>query len=478
MKLKIAFTIAAALSVTACKEKFLDLAPLSSASTATFFKTQNDMITAINGAYATLQAAGQYGNYYILGEIPSDNTTPVLSGSVTDQDEFDKFYIRTTNPVLLARWNDGYRGIYRTNAILDRIDAVPMNDALKARIVGEAKFLRSLMYFNLVRVFGGVPLVLKEILDPAEGYTYERAAVSDVYAQIIKDLTDAQQALPDSYPSTDVGRATRGAVKVLLGKVYLTNKQYTEAAAKLKEVIDSGIYDLLPTYAAVFNPANKNSKESIFDVQYKKGLVPREGSGFGNTFAPENSGNAVIQFGGGGNNRPTPDMETAYETGDTRKNVSMATSYTNAQGNKVDYYFVKKYLDTPVVSGDSDDNWPVLRYADVLLMYAEALNETGQTTQALPFLNRIRTRAGLAPTTITSQADMRLAIEKERRVELAFEGHRWFDLVRTGRALPVLQAKATAIGIKTNLTENNLIWPIPQSQIDINPSKIKQNPGY
>jgi hypothetical protein len=478
MKLKIAFTIAAAMSMSACQEKFIDLAPISSPSTATFFKTQSDMITAINGAYATLQAGGQYGDYYILGEIPSDNTTPALSGSVTDQDEFDKFYIRTTNPVLLARWNDGYRGIYRTNTILDRIGGVAMSEALKTRISGEAKFLRALMYFNLVRVFGDVPLVLKEISDPSEGYEYERALVSAVYTQIVKDLTEAQQALPVSYSGTDVGRATRGAAKSLLGKVYLTNKQYAEAATVLKEVIDSGVYDLLPTYAAVFNPANKNGKEAIFSVQYKKGLVPREGSGFGNSFAPQNSGNAVIQFGGGGNNQPTPDIETAFEPGDLRKDVSMATGYTNAQGNRVNFPFVKKYLDAPIINGDSDDNWPVLRYADVLLMYAEALNETGQTTQALPFLNRTRIRAGLPVSTVSTQAAMRLAIEQERRVELAFEGHRWFDLVRTGRALPVLQAKAAAIGIKTNLTENNLIWPIPQSQIDINPTKIKQNPGY
>lgn len=478
MKIKLIISLIAVLSFSACQEKFLDLAPISATSTVTFFKTQADMITAINGAYATLQANGQYGDYYILGEIPSDNTSPFLSGSVTDQDEFDKFYIRTTNPVLLARWTDGYRGIYRTNTVIDRIGSVTMSEAIKARITGEAKFLRALMYFNLVRVFGDVPLVLKEITDPSEGYDYERTPISAVYSQIIKDLLEAQQALPDSYGSTDVGRATRGAAKALLGKVYLTNKQYAEAAAVLKEVIDSGIYDLLPTYAAVFNPANKNGRESIFSVQYKKGLVPREGSSFGNRFAPENSGNAVIQFGGGGNNRPTPDMELAYEPGDLRKNISMATSYNNAQGNKIDIYFVKKYLDAPIISGDSDDNWPVLRYADVLLMYAEVLNETGKTAEALPIINRIRRRGGLTDLSISSPVDMRLAVEQERRVELAFEGHRWFDLVRTGRALPVLQAKATAIGIITKLTADNLIWPIPQSQIDINPSKIKQNPGY
>lgn len=465
------------ISATSCKDKFLDLAPVSQANTNTFFKTPADMLNALNAAYGTLQAGGQYGNYYVFGEITSDNTTPVLSGSVTDQDEFDKFYPRTTNPFLSGRWNDSFRGIYRCNTVIDRIVAVQMDETLKKRIVGEAKFLRALMYFNLVRVFGDVPLVLKEITDPAEGYDYSRSPVNDVYAQIIKDLGDAELVLPATNTAANVGRATSGAAKALLGKVYLTSKQYTEAGAKLKEVIDSNVYDLLPNYADVFKATNKNHKESVFDVQYKKGTIG-EGSGFGNAFAPENSGNAVIQFGGSGNNRPTPDMEKAYETGDLRKDVSMSTGYTNASGVRVEYNYVKKYSDVPQTAGNSDDNWPVLRYADVLLMYAEVLNETGKPGEALPILNRIRKRAGLADKPSLTQADMRLALEQERRVELAFEGHRWFDLVRTGRALDVLKAKAATIGIKTSLTENNLIFPVPQSQIDINPSKIKQNPGY
>ncbi|WP_421829601.1 RagB/SusD family nutrient uptake outer membrane protein [Larkinella sp.] len=468
------------LVLTSCKDEFLALSPISQASTATFYRTGSDLLNALNGAYGSLQSSGQYGQYYVVAEIPSDDTRPVLSGSVTDQDEFDKFYMRTTNPFVATRWSDGYRGIYRCNAIIDRSAGVTMNEDQKKRIVGEAKFLRALMYFNLVRVFGDVPLVVKEVVDPQEGYTYGRTPVADVYAQIIQDLTDAEGVLDVSYTGANVGRATRGAAKSLLGKVYLTQRKYAEAAAKLKEVIDAGTYDLLPSYASVFQASGKNHRESIFDVQYKKGSIG-EGSGFANAYAPENSGNAVIQFGGGGNNQPTADLIAAYEPGDLRREVSLATSYTNASGVRVDYNFIRKYRDAPVISGDSEDNWPVLRYADVLLMYAEALNETGNTAQALPFLNRIRQRAGLAAKTATdagTQAAMRLALEQERRIELAFEGHRWFDLVRTGRALPVLRAKAAAIGIQTNLTENNLLFAIPQSQIDINPTKITQNPGY
>ena len=478
MKINIVLIGLLALSLVACKDKFLDLAPISSANSNTFYKTSSDMILAINGAYGALQLTGQYGRFFIVSEIPSDDTAPPLSGSITDQDEFDKFYLRTTNPLLAERWSDGYRGIYRCNTILDRIVAVPMDETLKTRIIGEAKFLRALMYFNLVRVFGGVPIVLKEISDTNEGYSYGRSSVAEVYSQIIKDLSEAELSLPANYSGTNVGRASSGAAKSLLGKVYLTRKLFPEAAAKLKEVIDMenlGTYTLLPSYADVFRTVNKNGKESVFSVQYKKGSLG-EGSGFANLYAPQSSGNAVVLFGGDGNNRPTADLENAYEPGDIRKDISMANSYTNQAGMKVDFYYVKKYGDQPVVKYDSEDNWPVIRFADVLLMYAEALNETGKTPEALPFLNRIRARAKLAEMKALTQAEMRLALEQERRVELAFEGHRWFDLVRTGRALAVLNSKSRTIGIATNLTENNLIFPVPQSQIDVNPSLIKQNP--
>ena len=465
------------LSLSACTQKFLDLAPISSINTSSYYQTASDMLTALSGAYGSLQFAGQYGQYYVMSDIPSDDTYPVLSGTVTDQDQFDKFYLLTTNPYLLAAWSDGYRGIYRCNTVIGRIEGITMDATLKSRVIGEAKFLRALMYFNLVRYFGDVPLILTEITDPLQGYNYGRTPATDVYTQIVKDLTDAETVLPVSYTGTDIGRATAGAAKSLLGKVYLTQKNYASAAAKLKEVIAPGTYSLLPSYANLFTPANKNSRESIFEVQYKKGNIG-EGSSYANSYAPTNSGNAVIAFGGGGNNIPTADLERSYEANDPRKTISMATSYTNTSGAKVDAYYIKKYADQPVVANDSEDNWYVLRYADVLLMYAEALNETGKTADALPYLNQVRQRVGLADKSISTQADMRLALEQERRVELAFEGHRWFDLVRTDRAIPVLNAKAAAIGIKTPLTTNSLIFPVPQSQIDINPTKIKQNPGY
>lgn len=479
---KIYISLLFSLTLSSCSKEFLDLKPISSATYDNFYRTADDFRNAINGAYASLQSGGVFGNSYVFGDVASDNTVPPASGSVTDQDEFDRFYIRTTNPFISGRWNDSYSAIARFNTILEKIGPVSIDETLKNRYIAETKFLRALVYFNLVRTFGDVPLVLKSISNPDEGYEYGRSPKADVYAQIEKDLTEAEGVLPVSYATADIGRATKGAAKALLGKVYLTEKKYAQAAAKLKEVIDLGVYDILPNYADVFKVSNKNNKESVFDVQYKSGGAG-EGNSWPNSFAPENSGNAVIAFGGGGNNQPTADLINSYEPGDKRKDASLATSYVNASGQTIPYNFVKKYYDTPATNGDNGNNIPVIRYADVLLMYAESLNEVGYQANgdAFTYLNKIRNRAGLASKTaadIPTQQAFRLAMEQERRVEFAFEGQRWYDLVRTDRAIPVLNSKKDQIRLVNVLTENNLVDPIPQSQIDINKSKIQQNPGY
>ncbi len=469
----------------ACSKDFTDLSPISDIATSNFYKTADDFKVALNGAYSGLQLGGAYGgNHYVLSEVPSDDTKAVVSGSVTDQDEFDRFYIRTTNPYISGCWNDCYKGISRCNAIIDRIGAITMDETLKNRYIGEAKFLRAILYFKLVQVFGDVPLVVKEILNPDQGYEFGRNPKAEVYAQIEKDLTDAESVLPLSYSvTTDVGRATKGAAQAFLGRIYLAQKKYSAAAPKLKSVIDSGIYGLLPNYADCFKASGKNHKESVFDVQYKSGGLG-EGNGIPNSYAPENSGNAVINFGGGGNNRPTPDLVNEYETGDLRKDASLKSSYVNASGVKIEYLYCSKYWDAPATNGDSNNNYPLMRYADVLLMYAECLNEAGYQAggDAFKYLNMVRSRAGLVAKTepdVPTQAAFRLAMEHERRIEFAFEGLRWFDLVRTDRAIPVLNAKATSIGLLTPpLTANNLVFPIPQSQIDINKTKITQNTGY
>ncbi|WP_146902807.1 RagB/SusD family nutrient uptake outer membrane protein [Adhaeribacter aerolatus] len=483
MKIKNIYTILlAGTLLSACQDKFLDLQPISSATTGNFYKNADDIKNAVTGAYASLQAGGISTNNYVFGEVRSDNTVPVASGSVTDQDEFDRFYIRTTNPFINDRWNNGYRSISRCNAILDRIGGITMDENLKNRYTAEVKFIRALVYFELVRTYGDIPLVLKEITDPDAGYEYGRNPKAEVYAQIEKDLTEAEAVLPVTYTGTDIGRATKGATKALLGKVYLTQRNFQGAANKLKEVIDLGVYGLLPEYADVFDSNNENHRENIFDIQFRSGGVG-EGSPWPNAFAPENSGNAVIPFGGGGNNQPTLDLINSYEPNDKRKNFSLATSYVNASGATIPYNFIRKYRDVPATSGDNDNNIPIIRYADVILMYAEALNELGYqpTGNAFTYLNQVRTRAGLKGLTsveVPNQEAFRLAMEQERRVEFAFESHRWFDLVRTGRAIPVMNSKKDQFRLVKTVSETDLVFPIPQSQIDINRDKIQQNPGY
>ncbi|MBL0744711.1 RagB/SusD family nutrient uptake outer membrane protein [Chryseolinea lacunae] len=480
-KIKLASLIVAGTLLGSCGDGFLDLKPISNATTSLYYNTADDFRTALNGAYASLQKNGVFLNSYVFGDVPSDNTLPVSSGSVTDQDEFDRFYIKTTNPYISERWNDSYAAIARCNTILNRIGAISMDEALRSRYILETKFLRALVYFNLVRTYGDVPLVLKEITNSDEGYAYGRNPLTEVYAQIEADLTDAE-GLPVSYTGADIGRATKGAAKAILGKVYMTEGKTPAAVAKLKEVIDLNVYAILPSYADVFKVSNKNNKESIFDVQFKSGLLG-EGNPWPNSFAPQNSGNAVIAFGGDGNNTPTTDLESAYEANDLRKNISMASSYVNAAGATIPYYYVKKFMDVPAAKNDNGNNIPVIRYADVLLLYAEALNEVGYVADgdAFTHLNTIRTRAGLdalSSTELPDQESFRLAVEQERRVELAFEGHRWFDLVRTNRAIDVMNSKKALFNIIPTLTTDNLVFPIPQSQILINKEKILQNKGY
>lgn len=462
-----------------CKKNFLDLSPISSPSVAAFYKTSSDIEIALNAAYGSLQRNGQYRYaYWNVGEVRSDNTTTFEGGGNLADAEIDQFKEGSSNSILNSMWLDTYNGILLCNVVIERVEKVTIDENLKKRFIGEAEFLRALMYFNLVRTFGDVPIVLKETTSVQEGYEQGRMATSEVYGQIIKDLSDAETRLPATYMGKEIGRATKGAAQALLGKVLLTKKDYAAAATKLKEVISSGTYQLLPDYGSLWIASNGNNAESIFEVQFKKGGTGT-GSPYTNFFAPWNSGTAVTVVGFPyGRNLPTDDMGIAYEAGDKRRAASMADGYYDANGTFIPDGYTLKYKDVPFQVEDADNNWPVLRYADVMLMYAEALNETnsGPTTEAYKMLDDIRSRAGLGAIPAgLSKADFALALEHERQVELAFEGHRWFDLVRTGRALNVMNKHFNGA---ITIQEYQLLFPIPQTQISINPEKIKQNPGY
>lgn len=471
-------------SFSSCSD-FLEQNPQTDLSENDFYKTADDILSAVNGVYSSLQEGDIYGNWYVFGEIPSDNTRNQLSGSVTTQNEFDQFYIDTQNSMIANFWKAAYKVINRTNTVLGRIDGIEINTELANRYKLECKFIRALMYFNLVRVYGDVPLVLKEI-SISESYDILREPKENVYNQIIADLKEAQD-LPVSYSTAEDGRATQGAAKALLANVYMTLHKYAEAETILAEIINSGQYSLLENtpgslnidgYKNVFSPVNHNSKEGIFEIQFLKGGYG-EGSNYANNFAPENSGTNVVAVGGtGGNNIPEMDIYNAYEEGDLRRDFSMSLGYYDNRKNNewVESRYVCKFMDVPYQNNDASNNYPVIRYADVILMYAEALNQNGKTAEAGKYLNMTRRRGFGYQTTETSSVDLQttdkaqfaLMVEQERRVELAFENHRWFDLIRTGRAVEVMRSKGFS------LNETNLICPIPQKQIDVNP-KLTQN---
>jgi len=447
-----------------CSDSFIDLYPISQPSAETFFKTASDIDQAVAGAYDPLQSLSQYGqNFEFMMETVSDNTyndNTTQSGGTNAA--FDNFVVIASNPVLNNTWISCYDGIQRCNVVLNRIGNIQMDATTKTTRTGEVKFLRALTYFNLVRLWGDVPLVTKETVNPFDAFNDVRTPANDVYTQIIKDLTEAIVSLPATYPATEAGRVTKGAAQTLLGKVYLTRKQYTEAVTTLETVINAGTYQLLPRFRDVFPASNKNSKESIFEVQYKKS-TNSEGTTYDGTLI------------GDGNNRPSANMLSLFTaTNDPRLDPSVDTL------GRLPYS--TKRFDTRGDDGTFAHNVIVLRYADVLLMAAEALNEQGYNSgKAFVYLNQVRARAGVptfAPTDLPNQAAFRAAIDRERRLELAFENHRWFDLLRTGQALSVMNGATGTSAIKFTMKDHQVLFPIPLSQVDASGGKIKQNTGY
>ncbi|HEY6900457.1 MAG TPA: RagB/SusD family nutrient uptake outer membrane protein, partial [Puia sp.] len=346
-------------------------------------------------------------------------------------------------------------------------------------------FLRALAYFDLVRIFGDVQMVT-HVPTVQDVYNTPRSPVATVYSDIIvKDLLDAGNKLPLVCTGTEVGRATRGAAKAILGKVYLTTHDFVKAEAVLQELTATPYtYALLPNYNDLFDyTKNEHHSEYIFDIEYEEGLGGI-GSIFTNQFMPNVPAMLSyygIQGGFGESMSPTTNFVNLWRAGDKRKDISVqccgmwtnpTTGVTTTFSSTTIQSFTKKYI-TPVATlNDSRANWKVVRFGDVLLMYAEALNENGKTTDALTPLNRVHTRAGLTAFSGLTQTQARDSIAFERRFELAFEGHRWFDLVRTGKALEA----CAPVGMKDYMT----VFPVPLTQVRVmnNAKLFPQNQGY
>lgn len=452
-------------------ESILEENPDTFVSTDAFYKSGGEAVAAVNAAYEALDVYAN-SDYWIITDMSTDDMDAIFRA--LNRVEIMEYRFDANHGDIEDVWEDLYDGINRTNEVIDRVPNIEnMDTSLKDRVVGEAKFLRSLYYFTAVRLWGDVPMPLTPTSDLAS-LDIERSPAESVYQQIITDLQAAEGVLPTSYDS-DKGRATKGAAKSLLAEVYLNREDWSMAANKAKEVIDLGIYGLWDVYRLAFSLENENGKEDIFSVQGNRNLGV--GTNMVPFFTPEDFTPPEGVPVGWGSISSTEDLYNSYENNDERKDVFL-TSYTTVDGKDITlpYVGIWKYVDHTITStGSSSNNWPILRYADVLLIYAEALNEmSGPTPEAYAAVNEIRQRAGLAdlPSGL-SQEEFRMRVYEERRHELPIEGKRRFDLLRTGRYLETMRN----FDPSTNIQEHHRLYPIPQNELILNPL-LDQNPGY
>jgi hypothetical protein len=479
--------LVAVFSISSCK-KFLETEQFDRSNEAAFYKTTADFEQAVVGAYASLASLYNSGYFYfLLTDIRSDNTSVYVPGGSAgplSKSEYDDFTLTSNNEHLLGFWDASYSLIQKANDIITFLDAADIPQAKKDQFKGEAQTLRALAYFNLVRLYGGVPVVLARFDNIDESYQKGRNSVEEVYAQIIADLKSAETLLVTNRNTGDnSGRADKGIALSLLGNVYLTQKKFGEAATELKKVIDMNVYDLMPNYLDLFKSGQQGNVETIWAAYYIGG-VSGLGSGFPNFSAPLGSETVLVTDGlAFGWNQPTADIYNAYEAHDVRRN-SIGEGFTKA-GVNYPYMYIKNYVDEPGgTNGNSSKDWYILRYADVLLMYAESVNESAGPANAYASVDKVRERANLDPLpTGLDKDDFREAVYLEQRRESPFEGHRWFDLVRTGRALTVMNSKLkplsdpATVGLASQIDEHHLLLPIPSIVIEMAP-KVIQNTGY
>ncbi|GAL89062.1 RagB/SusD family nutrient uptake outer membrane protein [Jejuia pallidilutea] len=466
-----------------CSDDFIEVASQDENSEE-FFNSEADYQKALIGAYDLLQST--YLNV-MLGEIASDNT---LAGGESATDvpgiqEVDDMVHTPLNAQLRDIWNWMFAGVNRANFILEFQDKTDFSG--KEGVIAQARFLRAYYYFELVKWFGDVPLAVDKRIQFGEQFSLERTSKEQIYAQMEEDLVFASANLP--YVQNETGRITKGAAQALLGKVYLYQEKFSEAATVLEDLINNGPYALLTDYSTMFENDNENNIESVFEVQY----TDKEGAGFGCLQCSE--GNVAVGFNGIRNysgpvfdsgfsfNVPTQEVVDAFEEGDIRLDTAILDIDAWAEANNASFstgyehtgYFNRKYiarkgdLNTGDANLTNPNNYRAIRFADVLLMAAEALNRGGiSDTRALTYLNRVRTRATLDALDVTG-TELTNAIYQERRVELVGEGHRFFDLVRTGRA---------AQEINGFVAGKHEVFPIPLIEIELAGNIWEQNPGY
>ena len=448
--------------MTSCGDSFFDLEPASSVTIDKVYKTASDYNVAVIGCYAKLQS--QVNFYTECCEYRSDNLSlGAPTAGTQDRYDIDHFTEKPSNGILSSYWANFNNNVYRCNLLLDQIDGANFAENLKKQYKGEAMFIRALNYFNMYRIWGGVPAT-KHVVSAAEALKvarYSDEQMFDLIAGDLKEIVD-NNYLPETYSSADMGRATSGAAKALLGKVYLTFHKWTEAKDILSQLI--GKYQLVSPIAQVFDVDNKNNNEIIFAVHFNKEI---EGEGHSYWYNLTNASDDTNQ---------TSSLLNTFPTGDARKDL-----ITYVQVEKT-VRLMNKFYDTKSPTFKTVGNDQILlRYADVLLMYAEALNEiqydASEGSLALKYLNAVRQRAGISNLTakqLPTQEKFRKGILVERQREFPYEGQRWFDLVRMGFAKSVMAENGVEI------KDYQLLFPIPQQEIEKvgDKSILWQNPGY
>ncbi|MDP4273764.1 MAG: RagB/SusD family nutrient uptake outer membrane protein [Bacteroidota bacterium] len=498
MKKVIFYFILSVVMFCSCSKQ-LDQDPISSATTVTFYSSTNDFIQGVNSIYADLMT---YPDRQLnLSETRSDNLYAVSDGGVRDWEGINDFYSSLAgNPYISEAWATNYNGIYRANVLLEQLQKngkIITDGVLRSRLKAEAKFLRAFYYFDLVRWFGKVPII-DHSASAAEANTIPRSSVADLYKLIISDLQFACDSLSPTYASADKGHATTYSAKGLLALVYMTESgptygiegpglglnEWNKAESLLNDIISSNKYSFLSSYPSIFSYTNENNAEVIFNVEYKTGSSPVVGATFPWLLVPDNYFQSLGKATQGGLYiRPvSTDLVNLYETGDTRKNFTIKLGGFTYNGTFEDRPFFQKYVDLTKVPTNRLD-WPinfiVQRYTDILMLKAECIlhGADGTQTDVDNIVNQVRQRAGL---TAVSNVTLKQLMD-ERRREFAAEGLRWHDLVRSGLVESTINAwipKEDILHAMQTFKKEYIIYPIPQSELDVNPGLYTQNAGY
>lgn len=464
--------------------------PQSFLTPGTFPANEKDAVAATNAAYSRLYRS-IISFYYAF--TPSD---VAFQGRHNERPVSYFTNLTPLNGDAVVMWRRNYEGITRANTVIELVPNVDMDPGLREQLIAEAKFLRAFYYFELVRVYGGVPIITNVLSGPNELEGVTRNSVEEVYALIERDLTEAIAILPNSHPGDELGRATKWASMTMLAKVHMTQQEFAPANDLLDQIINSGEFGLAADYESLFGEPSEHQlfpdkdgnlvNENIFDIQWRQDER--------NDFIQSWVGSRDVEVGGvtaigGGweNMLPTQDFLNMFEEGDARLPISYVTEI---DGNVLESPrtpgagpITGKYLNpngVPPRGNNGGQNTYLFRYADVLLLRAEAENELNGPANALPFINQVRERAQLPPLEGLDQESLRQAIRKERATELSFEGHRKYDLLRWGTFVQTIRnVQEPAMETpRNNIQDFHVLMPIPQREIDISNGSITQNPGY